>query len=113
MLKLNYSCMDWVASEYCYDSIKTNVQNTSWIPMTQLESLKVQVSREHSILLWDLHPSPHDSLQEDKGKTGSLIHVMFPLIESHQAGGWSDFKVNLLPFFLRLWGNLNHQLQVV
>lgn len=48
--------------------------------MTQLESLKVQVSREHSILLRDLHLSPHDPLQEDKDKADSLIYVVFPLI---------------------------------
>lgn len=48
--------------------------------MTQLESLKVQVSREHAVLLRDLHLLPHDPLREDKGKEASLIHVVFPLI---------------------------------
>ena len=48
--------------------------------MTQLASLKVQVSREHVVLLRDLHLSPHDPLQEDKGEEVSLIRVVLPLI---------------------------------
>jgi hypothetical protein len=48
--------------------------------MTQLESLKAKVSREHSILPRALHLLPHDPLQDDKGKAGSLIRVAFSLI---------------------------------